>query len=482
MRLSTESFLLAVALVAGCATNPATGKKEIMLVSEGQEAALGKQAAAEVPASYGLYEDAALGEYVRGLGRRLAQVSERPQLEWTFDVVDDASVNAFAIPGGHVYVTRGLLAQLESEAELAMVMGHEAGHVAARHTANQISKQEIAALGLGVGTLAVPSLQRLSGLGQSALGLLFLKFSRDDERQADDLGLRYATRLGYEPEQAAQAMQMLDRVSQQSTAGRMPGWLSTHPDPGDRYRTLVSQIQAKGLTGQRVERDTYLRRLDGLTYGEDPREGFLREGTFYHPGLRFTMRMPAGFKTQNTRQAVVAASPQGDAAVQLSLAKGRSAEQAANALFGQAGVQPTLQRELVNGLPAVTGTFRAAADQTAVDGVAAFVEMDGHVYQLLGYAASSGWSRYQTALSSAVRSFGPLREGWALEVQPRRLKLVALERDLSVAEFARRHPSTVPVDTVALLNQVDPAGTLKAGQLAKQVVGGSGTQAASLEH
>lgn len=481
MRFSRSSCLLSLALVAACATNPATGKKELMLVSEGQEAALGKQAAAEVPGSFGIYEDRALQEYVRGIGRKLAQTSERPQLEWTFDVVDDAAVNAFAIPGGHIYVTRGLLAQLESEAELAMVMGHEVGHVTARHTANQLSKQQLATLGFGIGMIAVPSLQRFGDLGQTALGLMFLKFGRDDEREADDLGLRYAGRLGYEPEQAAQAMAMLDMVSRQHSEGRMPGWLSTHPDPGDRYQTLVKKIREQNLTGEQVNREGYLRRLDGLMYGDDPREGFFREDTFYHPGMKFRLQVPRGFKTQNTKQSVAAMSPEGDAIVQLTLGQGSSAEQAARALFSQANVQPNLQRTEINGLPAVAGTFQAASGQTAINGVAAFVELENRVYQLLGYTASGDWNRYGRALSSAVQSFGPLRERWAFEVQPKRLKLVNVDRNLSVAEFARRYPSTVPVDTVALLNQVEPTGTLKAGRLAKQVVGGSMTQAASLE-
>lgn len=476
-----STILLPLAVLAACATNPATGRRELMLVSEGQEAALGQQAAAEVPGSYGIYDDRALQEYVRGLGQRIARISERPSLEWTFEVVDDAAVNAFAIPGGHVYVTRGLLAQLESEAELAMVMGHEVGHVTARHTAAQLSKQQLATLGLGVGMIAVPSLQRFGGLGESALGLLFLKFGRDDEREADDLGLRYSGRLGYDPTHAAQAMQMLDRVAQQHPEGRMPGWLSTHPDPGDRYQALLRKIREQGLAGEAVDREGYLRRLDGLVYGEDPREGFFRQETFYHPGLGFRMQVPRGFRTQNTKQAVIAASPEGDAAFQLTLAQGRSADEAARTLFAQASAQLDLRRGQVNGLPAVAGTFEAVSGQTPISGAAAFVEMGGRVYQLLGYTASADWSRYARALTGAVQSFAPLREAWALAAQPKRLKVVRLDRGLTVAEFTARYPSTVPAATVALLNQVDPTGTLAAGSLAKQVVGGSGLEAGSPE-
>ena len=207
MRVSriARSFVLsgvtALAVAAGaCATNPATGKREIMLVSEDQEVGMGRQAAAEVPATYGIYEDAALNAYVTSIGREIAARSERPQLPWSFQVVDDASVNAFALPGGFIYVTRGLLTHLDSEAELAMVVGHEIGHVTARHSASQMSKAQLATLGFGIGMVAVPELQRFGGLGETGLGLLFLKFGRDDERQADELGLRYSSRLGVRPE------------------------------------------------------------------------------------------------------------------------------------------------------------------------------------------------------------------------------------------------------------------------------------------
>ncbi len=477
MRLSRcAAFGLVGALAfPACATNPATGKRELMLVSEDQEIALGKQADVEARTAYGIYENEALAAYVSSLGREIAARSERPQLPWSFHVADDASVNAFALPGGFIYVTRGLLTHLDSEAELAMVMGHEIGHVTARHSANQISKQQLASLGLGVGMIAAPSLQRFAGLGEVGLGLLFLKFSRDDERQADDLGLRYSGRLGYDPEQSARTMELLDRVSQQAAAGRMPGWLSTHPDPGDRYRTLLSEIQKNRLTGQKVNREGYLRRLEGVTFGEDPREGFFRGDAFYHPGLRFQLRVPRGFKAQNTKQAVVAASPEGDAVLRLTLARGTSAEQAARAFVDETKAQSEgFRRTSVNGLAATTGDFDAVSGQAQVSGRAAFVEHQGRVFQLVGYAGASDWRRYRTSLSDAISSFSPLREQWAIDVQPRRLALVTPDRDMSVAEFDRRYPSTVPEPTVALINQLQAGQTLKAGALAKRVTGGRG--------
>ncbi len=477
MRLSRLVVLIALAAAVACALNPATGKRELMLISEDQEIAIGRQADAEAQAAYGVYPDQALESYVTSLGQKLAAASERPRLPWSFHVADDAAVNAFAVPGGFIYVTRGLLAHLDSEAELVMVMGHEVGHVTARHSAAQISKAQLATLGLGITMIAVPSLQRYGGIGEAGLGLLFLKFSRDDERQADDLGLRYATRLAYDPTESAGAIGMLQLVSQRSQQGRMPGWLSTHPDPGDRHRTLLAAIASQGLTGSKVERESYLRRLQGITYGEDPREGFFRGDAFYHPLLGFEMRVPRGYQTQNTKQAVLAASPQGDAVVQLTLAPASSAEQASRTFATQAKLPSTsFRRATVNGLAAVAGDFQAVSGETQVAGVAAFVEHQGRVFQLIGYTTAGAWAQYGRTLSSAVSSFAPLRDRALADVQPRRLELVRLDREMTVAEFQRRYPSTVSEPTVALVNQLQAGETLKAGRLAKRVVGGRGLE------
>ena len=467
--------IVGVLALSACAVNPATGKRELMLVSESQEIEIGKQSDTEAQAAYGTYPDKELEAYLTSLGKQIAAVSERTQLPWTFRVADDAAVNAFAIPGGYIHVTRGLLAHLDSEAELVMVVGHEVGHVTARHSAALISKQQLATLGLGIGMIAVPSLQRYGGIGQAGLGLLFLKFSRDDERQADDLGLRYLGRLGYEPVQGARTMEMLNRVSQQSSGGRLPGWLSTHPDPGDRYQRLLAQIQQQSLKGQKVNRDGYLRRLSGLTFGDDPREGFFRGETFYHSGLGFEMRMPRGYRGQNTKQAVLMASPQGDAVIQLTLAAGTSAEQASRTFVSQSNLQPgTFSRTQINGLSAVTGNFQATSEQTLVNGLAVFVEHQNRVFQLLGYTGANSWNQYGRTLSDAIGSFGPLRDQAAANAQPRRIELVTPDRAMTVAEFNRRYPSTVSEATVALINQVPSNGTLPAGRLAKRVVGGRG--------
>jgi predicted Zn-dependent protease len=474
-RILRSGAVFVLAAILACATNPATGKKELMLVSEGQEIALGQQEDQKAVASFGVYDDPALQDYVAQLGHSIAERAERPNLPWTFRLVDDSAVNAFALPGGFVYMTRGILAYLDSEAELAMVMGHEVGHVTARHSASQMSSQQLMSLGMGVGMIAVPELRRYGDLAQLGLGLLFLKFGRDDENEADTLGLRYSVRLDYDAAEGAQAFRMLDQLSEQSEGGRVPGWMSTHPDPGDRYQRLLAAVREQGLEGGNVRREAYLKRLDGMTFGENPREGFFRDNAFYHPDLRFRYELPRGFKGQNTKQAVWAVSPNGDAVFQLTLAEGDSPDLAAREFFGDQQIRTIeADRTTVNGLSAVVGTFDATSGQTLVRGVAGFVHLDGRVYRLIGYTGRADWGRYSRSFARSLSSFGRLRESWALNVQPRRVDVVVPRRPLTLAQFMERYPSTVPESTIAIINQLGRGGTFKAGQQAKRVTGGRG--------
>jgi len=316
--MSRRPLLLLLFAAAGCAVNPATGQRELMLVTEGQEIGLGREADPDIVGAYGLYPDSALQVYVRGLGERLAAMSERPNLPWTFRVLDDPVVNAFALPGGFNYVTRGILAYFNSEAELVAVMGHELGHVTARHGARQMTQQQFAQIGLVAGVILVPKFQDFAGLAQAGLGLMFLKFGRDDETQADELGLRYLYRAGYDPREMPRVFAMLDRVSQVGGGDRLPQWLSTHPNPENRQQhigELIAQLP-QDFSGRVVRRDEYLRRLDGMTFGPNPREGFFRGQLFLHPDLRFQIRFPDGWKTSNQKRAVLAQSPEQDGLMQ----------------------------------------------------------------------------------------------------------------------------------------------------------------------
>ncbi|HEX6559728.1 MAG TPA: M48 family metallopeptidase, partial [Longimicrobiales bacterium] len=224
MRTRSLAILSTASLVAACATNPVTGHREISLVSESQEIQMGQQAAQEVEHSIGLVDNSALQSYVSSVGGRLAKASQRPNLPWTFKVVDDPTPNAFALPGGPVYVTRGLMDMMDSEAELATVLGHEIGHITARHTAQQITKSQFAQLFAVAGMILVPQLQNFGGLLSTGMQLLFLKYSRDNERQADELGFGYALNQNYDVTQMSKVFVALQRIGEVEGASGIPSW------------------------------------------------------------------------------------------------------------------------------------------------------------------------------------------------------------------------------------------------------------------
>jgi len=474
MLRSRLSAAVGAAIVVACATNPATGRRQLMLVSEAQEIAMGKQADQEVVAAYGLYPDERVQAYVAELGGRLAARSERPSLPWTFRVVDDPAVNAFALPGGYIYVTRGIMTHLSSEAELAAVLGHEIGHVTGRHSASQMSKQQLAMGGLIVGMAVKPELQEFGGLAQQALGLLFLKFGRDDENEADELGLRYMAREDYDPREMLGVFGVLDRVTRAEAGGaRMPDWLSTHPSPGNRLARIEGQIGATGAAGSVVNRTEYVRRLDGMVFGENPREGFFQGDAFYHPDLRFQLRFPRGFKTQNQKQAVAGLSEAQDAMIALTLASGASPEAAARQFLSQQGIQGGRSgRDSIHGLQAYTAIFQAATQEGVLRGQVSFVSYEGKLYRILGYTPAERFPAYQSVFDAAIRSFSPLTDPRYLAVQPKRIDLVKLERQMALPDFARAYPSTVDVGMIGLINGVGANQLLPGGELAKRVVGG----------
>jgi predicted Zn-dependent protease len=253
----------------------------------------------------------------------------------------------------------------------------------------------------------------------------------------------------------------------------MPDWLSTHPSPGNRLRRIQGQIAATGASGSLVEREDYLRRLDGMVFGENPREGFFRENAFYHPDLRFQITFPRGFRTQNQKQAVVGVSEAQDALVALTLAAGASPQEAARQFLSQEGVRAgRSERDTIGGLPAHTAFFEAATEEGTLRGEVAFVSYEGRIYRLVGYAAAARFSVYERVFDASIRSFSRLADERYLSVQPKRLQLVSLEREMALPEFARAYPSTVGIGTIALINGVGANQLLPGGQMAKRVVGG----------
>jgi predicted Zn-dependent protease len=457
--------------LGACAVNPATGGRMFSLVSEDQEIAMGQQASVDVDAAMGLYDDEGLGAYVDSIGQAIAAVSERPDLPWSFKIVDDPVINAFALPGGPVYVARGIMGYFNSEAELASVLGHEIGHITARHSVEQISRAQLAQLGLFAGTAFVPELAPFADALGGGLGLLFLKFGRDDESQSDLLGFRYMTRLGYDPQGAVDMFLILDRQSDESGGSPMPQWASTHPDPGNRVADAEQRIIESGITSGIVRRDEYLRRIHGMIFGPDPRQGYFQGSLFLHPELKFQVRFPEGWDTQNAPQAVLGQAPDRDAAMQLSLAQG-SPEEAAQAFFSGEGITRTGSRSrTVNGLPAVQGTFQVARQQGTIEGEVLFVRYGDLTYQFLGYTTPSRMGRYAVAFERSFDTFAPLTDRRLLSAQPRTLEIVTLSTAMSGADYVQRYPSTVPDQTVLVINGIQAGDWLEAGHMMKRVVG-----------
>lgn len=477
MRVAGIGGVLALLLVslASCATNPATGARQFNLMSVEQEIELGREADADISRQMGLSDNAELQSYVSGLGRDMAEESEWPDLPWTFKVIDDDTVNAFALPGGHVYVTRGILAHFNSEAQLAGVLGHEIGHVTGRHGSTRMSRAQMAELGIGLAVVLQPELERFAPLAGTGMQLLFLSFSRSHEHEADELGVRYMANLGYDPEALIGVMETLRRVSDAGGSGRLPEWLSTHPYPENRQDEIRSAINALGEQSYRDDgRNEYLERLDGMLYGENPREGYVRGDVFYHPDLRFRFDLPSGWSVVNQRESVVAVDENSTTAVQLTISQEDSADSASRQFFELEEVQADVSsRTSINGLPAVTGEFSVQTGEGSLDGQAAFIEYDGAVYQIIGYGDSTEWGTHRGRVNRSIESFRELTDPDALAVEPMRLRVVENDRSSTLAEFydgyyAEEQPP-VALEEIARLNQLQPESTVQAGMLVKMV-------------
>jgi predicted Zn-dependent protease len=471
------AFMLWGTLLVACARNPVTGERELALISESQEIQMGQQAAQEVEQSLGLVQDEALQSYVQGIGARLAADSERPGLPWRFRVVDDAVPNAFALPGGFIYLTRGMMNLMDSEAELASVLGHEIGHVTARHSVSQISRAQVAQLGLGLGMVFVDELRQFGDLASTGLQLLFLKYGRDDERQADELGFRYALQEGYDVREMAEVFQSLERLGAASGQSALPTWMSSHPDPGQRVsrtQQRVGDLPAGTTDTLRTGRDQYLARIDGLIYGDNPRNGFFRGTTFYHPDLRFSIAFPSGWAVQNLPQAVVGVSQNQDAAVELTLSQGGSPSAAASAFLNQQGIAAgQASQQQVNGVPVVATTFQAQTQQGVLQGLAAFFDHGGRVYQVIGYSPQQRYGAYDGMFRGTLGSFAPVTDPAILNVQPNRMDVIRVQQTQTLGQIAQSLGSPISVEELALLNQVAGASaTIPAGTMLKVVRAG----------
>lgn len=451
-----------------CVTNPATGKRQLNFVSKDQEVSMGQQGAQEVAQSIGVYNSAELNAYVNSVGQRLAAVSERTDLPWSFKVVDDPGVNAFALPGGPIFITRGLLAHMENEAQLASVLGHEIGHVTAQHSVNQMSKTQLANIGLGLGAAISKSIAQFGGLGEQGLQLLFLKFGRDDERQSDDLGIRYALKAGYDVREMPKVFETLGRVGESAGGSKVPSWLQSHPQPDERVRRGEKKIAAleQSFDGLKTNVEPYMKAIDGMVFGPNPREGFFKDGRFYHPELAFSVDMPRGFSGVNTKEAVLAGSPEGDAALELTMAPSTTADQAMQSFLNESGVtRRDGPKRLGKG---VAASFVASTEAGQIGGLAYFVEQGGRTYMMLGLTDASRFSQYQDAFVRSFASFSEVTDQAILDIGPDRLQVEQLTSATPIAELAQEH-RRLPKEELALLNQAEVGDSLPAGAWAKWV-------------
>lgn len=393
--LTTLLFLQAV----GCAMNPVSGRPEMVLISEEQEKKIGAEEALKVEQQMGLVKDEEFTRYLNALGRRLADESPRPAVDYRFHVVDMEEPNAFALPGGPIYVSRGILALANSEDELAGVVGHEIGHVAARHSVQTISKRGPFAIVFGIASglagLVSPLVGNIiGGIGDVTQGVIFSPYGRGQENEADRVGQEMAARAGWDPAGLARLLASLDReVQLYAKESRKPSFFDTHPPTPDRVEK--TEARAKKLT--RVSRDpmspspeAFVRRLDGLVVGPRAANGVVKGRIYQHPDLNFRVEFPEGWQVQNTPQKIAAVAKDGEAAVIVAaVAEGKDPLEGARQLE-----KNTKQTDIVAKTSRTTiGGLQAAHTQLPVDGKAmidvTWVAHGGVIYQIAGLTTNN---------------------------------------------------------------------------------------------
>ena len=431
----------------------------------------------QVLAQFGLYNNPTLQNLIDTKGQQMNKVSDRPG-QYGFTIVDSPVINAFATPDGHVYFTRGIMAHFNSEAQFAGVLGHELGHITAKHGQSQQRRSTAAGIGLLLGSIIAPKItQSIGGIAQQGLGVLFLKYGRDDERESDQLGVKYSTKIGYDASQMADFFQTLQRNQAASGGSSVPDFLSSHPNSADRYATVKKlAAQAKQNAGGRqlnVGRNSYLRMIEGLPYGDDPRQGYVEGGVFYHPDLKFRMPVPSGWKSQNSPSQFQMGEPNGKAIIVLVPANGNSLDEAAQSLAKAIGLQSANgQRTTVNGFPAVVMQGEQAAQQgQAGAAVLAHVIQDGsNYYGIIGLTAPATLSTYADTFNGVAQGFARLSDANKLNRQSEKIRIKTatgtqtLDQALTAAGVpAKRH------EELAILNGMQRNDRLSRGMLYKVV-------------
>jgi predicted Zn-dependent protease len=439
----------------------------------------------QVLQALGRYDDERLQAYVTEIGQRVAAKSDRPDIAYTFTVLDSDVVNAMALPGGYVYVNRGLLAYLDSEAELAAVLGHEIAHVTANHSA----RRQSSATAAGLGTALVGILTGNAGL-MSAAGmagdLLMSGYSREQESEADQLGMKFATQAGYPPAGSVESMQMMRDLEsfsiqrareQKKRTQAQSSWFSSHPDPGKRVGELSERAAANPAAGENRPdgRDAYLAQIDGLVFGSSRAQGVVRGSRFYHADMGLTLAFPSGWSVTNLPSQVIAVSPGDDAVIKLS-AMGvppdvRPREVVARLFRGM----PTTKGEEieVNGLDGYVTTLRSTGLPWGNQGpsTVAVVYMNGLAYVFQGGTRlNAAHAAFEPIFMSSVRTFRRLRDDEYAAAEPDRIRVVRVREGETIAQLASSSPlREYPAEQLRLLNGLYPNREPQAGQALKLV-------------
>jgi predicted Zn-dependent protease len=403
-------------------------------MSEDAEIAMGAEYDPQITAAYGIYQDDKLQDYIDTKGGEMARISHRPHLTYDFKIMDSPVVNAFAVPGGYVYFTRGIMAHFNNEAEFAGVLGHEIGHITARHSVVQQRNSTLAQIGLMAGMVVSPELASMAGEASEGVQLLLLQFGRDAESQSDELGVEYSSRIGYDASEMADFFGTLHRLSGESGAESIPSFMSTHPDPLNR-KQKVSKLAAKwqsdlGMTEPKVGRESYLNMLDGLVYGEDPRQGFVENNTFYHPELKFQFPIPLSWQYQNSPQQLQMAPSDGKAIMMLMIATGNTLQEAANGFASSNKLEViNSSNKTLNGLQAVV--VNSQQMQQGDDGTnsavlrlrSTFIKYGDLIYNVTGMSLPADFPIYSGKFDDTMNNFKILTDQSKLNRQPDRLRI-----------------------------------------------------------
>lgn len=459
--------------LTGCATNPATGRSDFVTMSEQQEIATGEQVNREVLQQYAVYQDAALQTYVNGVGQRVATHGHRPGLSYRFTVLDSPETNAFALPGGYIYITRGMLAYLNSEAELAAVLGHEVGHVTARHSVRQQSTAQVTSLGAGLLSIFVPQLGQVGRQAVSLLGTALVRgYGREHELEADRLGAEYLARSGYDPNAVIDVLRTLkaqEALDQQlaQLEGRQPrayhGLFSTHPDSDTRLREAIDHartVLGSAPATPQVGRDRFLDEIEGLVIGNNPAEGVVRGHSFMHPELDFVLAFPDGWSIENQPNRLVATEPAGRAQMQVSLV-GATQDETPEAVLQRLGVREFVQgkRLTIAGHPAVSGFTRVTVQGVArVARISVIRRGPQQAFILTGLTArEQDLPSLDPVFVEVARSFRALTDKERSGIRPRRLRVADLEGPVTWASLAKASGlKRLPEAQLKVLNAAAP--------------------------